>query len=61
MYYCNDDDGEDADADDDYNKTKQYIVFIMRLSQFCENKLQAQYSFTYQTQYIAKKYIHNKK
>ena len=27
----------------------------MRLSQFCKNELQAQYSFTYQTQYIAKK------
>ena len=32
-------------------------IFIMRLSQFCENKLQAQYSFTYQAQYIAKKYM----
>ena len=30
----------------------------MRLSQFCKNELQAQYSFTYQTQYIAKKYTH---
>ena len=30
----------------------------MRLSQFCKNELQAQYSFTYQAQYIAKKYIH---
>ena len=26
----------------------------MRLSQFCKNELQAQYSFTYQAQYIAK-------
>ena len=24
----------------------------MRLSQFCKNKLQAQYSFTYQAQYL---------
>ena len=30
----------------------------MRLSQFCKNELQAQYSFTYQAQYIAKKYMH---
>ena len=30
----------------------------MRLSQFCKNELQAQYSFTYQDQYIAKKYMH---
>ena len=30
----------------------------MRLSQFCKTQLQAQYSFTYQTQYIAKKYLH---
>ena len=30
----------------------------MRLSQFYENELQAQYSFTHQTQYIAKKYMH---
>ena len=29
----------------------------MRLSQFCQNELQAQYSFTYQAQYIAKKYM----
>ena len=29
----------------------------MRLSQFCENELQAQYSFTHQAQYIAKKYM----
>ena len=29
----------------------------MRLSQFCKNKLQAQYSFTYKAQYIAKKYM----
>ena len=31
----------------------------MRLSQFCKNELQlkAQYSFTYQAQYTAKKYI----
>ena len=29
----------------------------MRLSQFCKNELQAQYSFTYQAQYIAKKYM----
>ena len=29
----------------------------MRLSQFCKNELQAQYSFTYQAQYIAKKYL----
>ena len=27
----------------------------MRLSQFCKNEFQAQYSFTYQAQYIAKK------
>ena len=30
----------------------------MRLAQFCKNELQPQYSFTYQTQYIAKKYMH---
>ena len=30
----------------------------MPLSQFCKNMLQAQYSFTYQAQYIAKKYMH---
>ena len=30
----------------------------MRLSQFCINELQAQYSFTYQAQYIAKKHMH---
>ena len=30
----------------------------MRLSQFYNNELQAQYSFTYQTQYIAKKYVY---
>ena len=30
----------------------------MRLSQFCKNELQAQYSFKYQAQYIAKKYMH---
>ena len=30
----------------------------MRLSQFCKTELQAQYSFTYQAQYIAKKYMH---
>ena len=29
----------------------------MRLSQFCKNELQAQYSFTYQAQYRAKKYM----
>ena len=29
----------------------------MRLSQFCKNELQAQDSFTYQAQYIAKKYM----
>ena len=29
----------------------------MRLSQFCKNELHAQYSFTYQAQYIAKKYM----
>ena len=29
----------------------------MCLSQFCKNELQAQYSFTYQVQYIAKKYM----
>ena len=29
----------------------------MCLSQFCKNELQAQYSFTYQTQYIAKEYM----
>ena len=29
----------------------------MRLSQFCKNELQAQYSFTYQAQYTAKKYM----
>ena len=28
----------------------------MRLSQFYKNELQAQHSFTYQAQYIAKKY-----
>ena len=33
----------------------------MRLFQFCKNELQAQYSFTYQAQYIAKKYMHKKK
>ena len=27
-------------------------------SQFCKSELQAQYSFTYQAQYIAKKYMH---
>ena len=32
----------------------------MRLSQFCKNELQAQYSFTYQVQYIAKKYMQQK-
>ena len=32
----------------------------MRLSQFCKNELQAQYSFTYQTHYIAKKYMQQK-
>ena len=30
----------------------------MRLSQFYKNELQAQYSFTYQTQHIAKIYMH---
>ena len=32
----------------------------MGLSQICKNELQAQYSFTYQAQYIAKKlwYMH---
>ena len=36
----------------------------MRMSQFYKktkqnkNELQAQYNFTYQTQYIAKKYVH---
>ena len=30
----------------------------MCLSQFCKNKLQAQDSFTYQAQYVAKKYMH---
>ena len=30
----------------------------MRLSQFYKNELQAQYSFTYQAQYIAKEYMH---
>ena len=30
----------------------------MRLSKFYRNELQAQYSFTDQTQYIAKKYMH---
>ena len=30
----------------------------MRLSQFYKNELQAHYSFIYQAQYIAKKYIH---
>ena len=31
----------------------------MRLSQFCrKNEHQAQYSFTYQAQYMAKKYMH---
>ena len=29
----------------------------MCLSQFCKNELQAQYSFIYQAQYIAKKYM----
>ena len=29
----------------------------MRLSEFCKNELQAQYSITYQAQYIAKKCI----
>ena len=29
----------------------------MCLSQFYKNELQAQYSFTYQTKYIAKKYM----
>ena len=29
----------------------------MCLSQFCKNELQAQYSITYQTQYIAKEYM----
>ena len=29
----------------------------MRLSQFCKNELQAQYSFTHPGQYIAKKYM----
>ena len=29
----------------------------MRLSQFCKNELQAQYSITYQAKYIAKKYL----
>ena len=29
----------------------------MRLSQFYKNELQAQYSFTHQTQYIAEKYM----
>ena len=33
------------------------VLFIMRLSQFCKNELQAQYSITYQAQYIAKKYM----
>ena len=32
----------------------------MRLSQFCKNKVRAQYSFMYQAQYIAKKYMHVK-
>ena len=30
----------------------------MRLSQFYKNELQAQYSLSYQTWYIAKKYMH---
>ena len=30
----------------------------MRLSQFYKNELQAQFSFTYQVQYIAKKCMH---
>ena len=30
----------------------------MRLSQFCKNELPAQYSFTYQAPYIAKKCMH---
>ena len=29
----------------------------MHLAQFCKNELQAQYSFTCQAQYIAKKYM----
>ena len=29
----------------------------MHLSQFCKNELQAQYSFTYQTQYIAREVL----
>ena len=29
----------------------------MRLSEFCKNELQAEYSITYQAQYIAKKCI----
>ena len=36
----------------------KYILFIMHLSQFCKNELQAQYRFTYPAQYIAKKYVH---
>ena len=32
----------------------------MRLSQFYKNELHRQYSFTYQAQYIAKKYMHLK-
>ena len=34
------------------------MLFIMRLSQFCKTELQAQYSFTYEAQYTAKKYMH---
>ena len=33
----------------------------MRLSQFCTNDIQAQNSFTYRAQYIAKKCMHKKK
>ena len=29
----------------------------MRLTQFCKNELQAEYSITYQAQYMAKKYM----
>ena len=30
----------------------------MRLSQFCKNELQAQYSFTYQAQYISTEVVY---
>ena len=32
------------------------MLFIMRLSQFCKNELQAQYTFTYQNQYMTINY-----